>query len=158
MNINIYPARIRKISDGLHRITLRDCPEYAELANSQEEAIEKAHKWLLEHLQLRAANGLLMTPPSDPKRGDTLISIGAANGMKVFLHNYMIVSKITQADLARRLNVKPQAVSKMLKFGHDIRIATLASYMHALGLSMRVNLAPLELPVETVSVQTSVPA
>ncbi len=45
---------------------------------------------------------------------------------------------ITQEELARRLNTKKSAISRMENHSEDIRLSTLRNYVKALGLNLRV--------------------
>ncbi|WP_157891958.1 helix-turn-helix domain-containing protein [Frankia alni] len=56
------------------------------------------------------------------------------------LHAALRASGINQADLARRLGVRRSAVNQVFKGDGNVRISTVAQYLHALGFELGVQL------------------
>lgn len=61
--------------------------------------------------------------------------------MLVALHRAFDASGLrTQAELARRLNVRKSAVSQVFRGDGNVRVNTLAEYLFAMGFELEVNL------------------
>ena len=63
--------------------------------------------------------------------------------------------KVTRAELARRLDVSPAYVTKLLSGTQNLTLATLADAFFELGRSLRVSYGP---PTERIVVQTESPS
>jgi transcriptional regulator with XRE-family HTH domain len=50
------------------------------------------------------------------------------------------ISGITRTELARRVGVTPGAVSIVLSKPHNMRIRTFVWYLHAMGMSVNIDL------------------
>lgn len=50
------------------------------------------------------------------------------------------IAGITRAELARRLGVTPGAISITLSKPHNMRIRTFVRYLHAMGMSVNIDL------------------
>ncbi len=48
---------------------------------------------------------------------------------------------VTQEELARRLNTKKSAISRIENHAKDIKLSTLESFVHAVGKTLRLEIA-----------------
>ena len=62
-----------------------------------------------------------------------LIELPASVFAKVLLLNEMIEQNVSNAELARRINAKPQEVQRITNLGHITKIDTIAKAITALG-------------------------
>lgn len=58
------------------------------------------------------------------------------------LHRYLAVAGITQVELARRLGVRKSAVNQVFKGDGNMRISTLAEYLHEMGFEVSLQALP----------------
>jgi transcriptional regulator with XRE-family HTH domain len=59
------------------------------------------------------------------------------------LHRGLDLAQIPQTELARRLGVRKSAVNQVFRGDGNLRISTLAEYLHELGLEIRIAAVPL---------------
>jgi transcriptional regulator with XRE-family HTH domain len=59
------------------------------------------------------------------------------------LHACLRNSPLTQADLARRLNVRKSAVNRVFQGDGNLNVNTIAGYLHELGSELRIEAIPL---------------
>lgn len=62
------------------------------------------------------------------------------------IHAALKESGITQADLAKKLNVRKSAVNQVLHGDGNLRTNTIADYLHELGLELAITTVPLGEP------------
>jgi transcriptional regulator with XRE-family HTH domain len=66
------------------------------------------------------------------------------------VHRAQRASGLNQVQLAKRLGVRKSAVNQVLRGDGNLRINTLAEYLHATGFEMTVELVPAGQPREQV--------
>jgi antitoxin HicB len=79
--------------------------------------------------------------PSKLQRGETLVSLPLSIAAKVLLLNEMLAQNIRPADLARRMNVLPQEVNRLLSLDHKTKIDTVALALLSLGRRFELSVA-----------------
>jgi len=133
-----YPANFEAAEEGGYVITFPDIPEAITQGEDIEDAkvhaadvLESALDWYLE-------SGQPIPAPSKPKRGQHLIELPASLSAKVLLVNEMVAQKIRPAELARRLQVTPQEVSRLIDVHHATKIDGIAVALKALGKTMEI--------------------
>jgi antitoxin HicB len=132
-----YPANIRP--DGkFFLVTFPDFPEAITQGDSIEDALIHAADVLESVMDHYTENSLPIPPPSKPKRGQRLIELPASYAAKVLLLNEMAAQKVRPAELARRLNVTPQEVTRLIDLRHTSRIDGIAVALKALGKTMEI--------------------
>jgi antitoxin HicB len=67
-----------------------------------------------------------------------VIELPASIAAKVLLLNEMIAQKVRPAQLARRLQVKPQEVTRLIDLNHTTKIDGIAAALKALGKTMEI--------------------
>jgi antitoxin HicB len=135
-----YPANFEPAEEGGYVVTFPDIPEAITQGEDIEDtklhaadALETALDWYLE-------DGRSIPAPSKPKRGQYMIELPASLSAKVLLVNEMVAQKIRPAELARRLQVTPQEVTRLIDVHHATKIDGIALALKVLGktLEMRV--------------------
>jgi antitoxin HicB len=76
--------------------------------------------------------------PSAPKRGHRLVELPASVSAKVLLFNELIGQKVRPADLAKRLSIPRQHVTRLLDPRHATKIDNIAAALKALGKTMEI--------------------
>lgn len=81
---------------------------------------------------------------SSTKKGARALSAARLRyqALKV-LHRSLAAAGITQAELAKRLNVRKSAVNQVLRGDGNMRLSTLAEYLHELGYELAIQAQPV---------------
>jgi antitoxin HicB len=132
-----FPANIRP--DGrFFLVTFPDIPEAITQGNDIEDAKRHGADVLESALDYYLEAGLPIPAPSRPKRGQHLIALPASVAAKVLLLNEMIAQKVRPAELARRLQVTPQEVTRLINPRHKSKIDGIAIALKALGKTLEI--------------------
>lgn len=135
-----YPARVARDGDGF-MVSFPDIPEALTGAATKEQALEMAADALTTAMDFYFEDRRLVPPPSMPKRGHVLIDLPPSLGAKVLLLNEMISQGTRPAELARRMNVRPQEVNRLIDLQHPTKIDTIAQALKALGKRLELSVA-----------------
>ena len=135
-----YPVNLKP--DGkLLLVTFPDIPEAITQGRNEGEAMEAARDALETALEFYFEASRTVPAPSTPKRGQRIVELPASLTAKVLLLNEMIAQRIRPAELARRLQVKPQEVTRLLDLRHKSKIDGIAEALKALGKTMEIRAA-----------------
>ncbi len=133
-----FPANFEAAEEGGFVITFPDIPEAITQGEDIEDAkvhaadvLESALDWYLE-------SGRPIPAPSKLKRGQHLIELPASLSAKVLLVNEMNAQKVRPAELARRLQVTPQEVTRLINPRHKSKIDGIALALKALGKTLEI--------------------
>lgn len=132
-----YPARFEPDGDG-YCVSFRDIPEALTSGATMDEAREMAADALLTAMDFYFEDRRPVPPPSKPKRGEELIALPMSASAKVLLLNEMIGQQIAPAELARRMGIRPQEVTRIMNLAHATKIDTLAAAFEALGKGLEL--------------------
>ena len=135
-----YPARIAR--DGASfMVSFPDIPEALTAAGTREAALEMAADALTTAMDFYFEDRRPVPPPSMPKRGQVMIDLPPSIGVKVLLLNEMIAQGTRPAELARRMNIRPQEVTRLTDLKHPTKIDTVAAALRALGKRLELRVA-----------------
>ena len=134
-----YPARVARDGDGF-MVSFPDIPEALTGAATKAQALEMAADALTTAIDFYFEDRRLVPAPSAPKRGQVMIDLPPSVGAKVLLLNEMIVQGTRPADLARRMNVRPQEVTRLTDLHHPTKIDTIAQALKTLGRRLELSL------------------
>ena len=135
-----YPARIARDGDGFV-VSFPDIPEALTGAATREEALEMAADALTTAMDFYFEDRRPVPAPSAPKRGQVLIDLPPSVGAKVLLLNEMLAQGTRPADLARRMNVRPQEINRLTNLRHPTKIDTIAQALRAMGKRLEMSVA-----------------
>lgn len=133
-----YPATFTNGDDGIV-VTFRDIPEAITQGDSYEDAVIMAEDALLTALDFYFEGRRNVPSPSEITKKDVAIHLPASAYIKVLLLNTMLEDRITQKELADRMGIKPQQVTRLVNLKHTTKIDTLACAFKALGKELCVN-------------------
>lgn len=136
-NIMRYPADIRPDGKFL-LVTFPDIPEAITQGKDLDEALMQGADALETALDFYFEAGRAIPAPSKPKRGQYMVELPASVAAKVLLLNEMLAQKVRPAQLARRLQVKPQEVTRLIDLNHTTKIDAIAAALKALGKTMEI--------------------
>lgn len=135
-----YPARVVRDGSG-YRVSFPDIPEALTSADTRDEALDMAVDALTTAMDFYFEDRRPVPPPSAPKRGHRLVDLPPSVGAKVLLLNEMLSQGTRPAELARRLRVRPQEISRLTDLRHPTKIDTIALALKALGKRLELRLA-----------------
>jgi antitoxin HicB len=133
-----YPAHFEAAKEGGFVVTFPDIPEAITQGESVEDALLHAADVLESALDYYIEEGLPIPAPSKPKRGQHLVELPASYTAKILLLNEMAAQKVRPAELARRLKVTPQEVTRLIDVHHTTKIDGIAGALKALGKTMEI--------------------
>jgi len=132
-----YPANFQP--DGkFFLVTFPDFPEAITEGDCIEDALIHAADVLESVMDHYIENSLPIPPPSKLKRGQHLVELPASYAAKILLLNEMAAQKVRPSELARRLKVTPQEVTRLIDPHHKTRIDGIAGALKALGKTMEI--------------------
>jgi antitoxin HicB len=133
-----YPVHLEAAEEGGFVVTFPDIPEAITQGESMGDALFHASDALETALEFYFEDRRPVPAPSKPKRGQPVVELPASLTAKVLLLNEMVAQKIRPAELARRLKVTPQEVTRLTDLRHTSRIDGIAGALKALGKTMEI--------------------
>ena len=133
-----YPAQFKAAEEGGFVVTFPDIPEAITQGEDEEDAMLHAADVLESAIDGYIEDGIPIPAPSKLKRGQHWVELPASYAAKVLLLNEMMTQKIRPADLARRLRVTPQEITRLIDIRHTSRIDGIATALKALGKTMEI--------------------
>lgn len=127
-----YPAIFTQEDDG-YVVTFRDIPEAITQGDSYEEALAMAEDALATAMEFYFEDNRAVPLPSKPQKGEVLVTMPISVWSKVLLLNEMLKQNVSQVELAKRMSIKPQQVTRIVNLEHTTKIDTLAQAFKALG-------------------------
>ena len=134
-----YPAQFEAAPEGGFVVTFRDIPEAITQGDTEEEAMEMAKDALVTAMDFYFEDRRNVPAPSAALSGERLVPLPPSVYAKVLLLNEFLDSRITQAELGRRMGVRPQELTRILDLGHATKIDTVADALAALGKQLTVD-------------------
>lgn len=132
-----FPAQFEPDGDGFV-VTFRHIPEAITQGDSLDEARSMAADALLTAMDFYFEDKRPVPAPSKAKKGEELVELPASVSAKILLLNEMLKQKVTPAELARRLNTRPQDVNRIVTLNHATKIDTIADALAALGKQLEI--------------------
>lgn len=132
-----YPALLDPEGDGFN-VTFRDIPEAITCGDNREDALEMAAGALLTAMEFYFEDRRPVPLPSAPEEGEVLIALPPSVWAKVLLLNEMLAQRVTPAELARRLNTRPQDVTRIVNLGHATKIDTISAALRTMGKEIQL--------------------
>ncbi len=133
-----YPARILRDGKG-YMVSFPDIPEALTGADTKEEALEMAVDALTTAMDFYFEDRRPVPRAVGAKRGQVLIDLPPSIGAKVLLLNEMIAQGTRNADLARRMHLRPQEINRLTDLHHPTKIDTIAKALKTLGRKLELS-------------------
>lgn len=135
-----YPATFTD-ENGVFVVTFRDIPEAITQGDNEAEALDMAQDALLTAMDFYFDDKRQVPPPSKPEPDERLIGLPLSVTAKILLLNEMLSQSVRPAELARRMNTKPQEINRLIDLRHRTKIDTIWQAMLALGKRMDFSVA-----------------
>jgi antitoxin HicB len=128
-----YPATFSADESGGFVVTFRDIPEAITQGDTESEALEMAQDALITAMDFYFEDRRPVPPPSKARAGERIIELPLSVTAKVLLLNEMVSQRIRPAELARRMEIAPQEVNRIIDLHHTTKIDRVAQALSALG-------------------------
>ncbi|WP_039913158.1 type II toxin-antitoxin system HicB family antitoxin [Cellvibrio mixtus] len=126
-----YPVIIEKDGNGFFA-RFPDIPEALTGADTKEETLAEAKNALLTAFEFYFEDQRTVPAASDGDYADW-VEIPLSVEAKVLLLNSMVEQRITQSDLAKRMDTTRQEVQRIIDLNHSTKIDTLDRAIQAVG-------------------------
>lgn len=135
-----YPAAFMQEDDG-YTVAFRDIPEAISQGDTYDEAVEMAEDALLTAMDFYFEDNRPVPAPSQVQDGEVLIGLPLSASAKVMLLNALLEQHVSQTELAKRMGIRPQQVTRIVNLEHTTKIDTLEQAFKALGKSLDFTVA-----------------
>lgn len=125
-----YPVKLEPDSGGFV-VSFPDIPEALTQGDTREDALEMARDALVTAFEFYFEDGERVPAPGDIT-GD-FIEVPASIAAKVLMLNAFIDSGLSQVELATRMGVKKQEVTRLFDLHHSTKIDTIQRALAAMG-------------------------
>lgn len=136
-----YPATFTVAPEGGFIITFRDIPEAITQGDDEAEALDMAKDALITVMDFYFDDKRPVPLPSKAKKNERLIDLPISICAKVLLLNEMLSQGVKPAELARRMNSKPQEVNRLIDLHRTTKIDMIWQAMSVLGKRLDLSVA-----------------
>jgi antitoxin HicB len=133
-----YPVRLRPEPEGSFSVSFPDIPEALTCGENVEDALRHAVDALESALDFYFDDKVAVPSPSRIKRGQYAVELPPSVTAKVLLYNEMIAQQVRPAEMARRLKLNRQEMTRMLDPRHATKIDSIAAALKALGKTLEI--------------------
>jgi len=133
-----YPINLEPC-DGGYVVSFPDIPEALTQGDTREEALAMGLDALVTSFDFYFEDNQHVPGPSDIT-GD-FVEVPASVAAKVLMLNAFIDSGLTQVELALRMGVKKQEVTRLFDLHHSTKIDTIQKALLALGRRLELQTA-----------------
>ena len=136
-----YPLKVWQ-EDNVYLAILADEDNWFGItqADSLEQLAEMADDLLITAVEMKFEFNQHIPDPTEINENQPFARMSTLITAKVLLHNEMIKQRITKAELARKMDLKPQEVQRLLKPRCNTKIDTLSYAFQVLGKRLNLNL------------------
>lgn len=134
-----YPLSIRRTERG-YMVRSLDFPERSGLAPSLQAAMEKGQIYVVDAIAARIA-ARQEIPSSSPAERRPVVHLPTLVAAKISLYRAMREQKISQSELARRLNCDPKQVRRLIDPNNSSRQEQLDAALAAVGRRLILTVA-----------------
>ena len=139
----VYPARLRRESQGEIIVSFRDIPECLTSGADEAEALFEAQDALEEAIAGRIDDAEIIPVPSSRKNGEHMVAVPTATAAKAALTLALRDSGLSIAEFARQFRTSEESVRKMLDPRHRTSPDRIGRALHLLGRQIAVELGEL---------------
>jgi antitoxin HicB len=135
-----YPVKL-KAEGPYFNVRFPDVPAAITYGEGREEALHHALEALETVFMYIFGTGEKIPLPSPLKRGQSWVELPPPVAAKILLHNEMVRQKVRPIELARRMGVPRQEITRVLNLKHNTKIETTAQALNALGKRLELRVA-----------------
>lgn len=138
----MYFYNVKLAKDGATVLaTCRELPEVASVGDSADEALSSVAEAIELAVQCRINDREVVPLCSKQYKGCRLVRMPARVMLKAQLHNEMLAQGVRKTELARRLDMHPPQVDRILNVRNTTRLDTLEQAFAVLGRHCEFRLA-----------------
>jgi len=130
-----YPVNIEPDGSSFF-VSFPDVPEALTQGETMEEALIMGKDALETALEFYFEDERTVPLPSKLKQGQHVIELSPSFWAKVLLLNEMILQHVRPVDLARKLSIRPQEVTRLMQLKHPTKIDTISNAFNAIGKTL----------------------
>ncbi|EHN6577328.1 type II toxin-antitoxin system HicB family antitoxin [Salmonella enterica] len=130
-----YPVVLMPDSGG-YVVSFPDIPEALTQGDTREEALKNALDALVTAFEFYFEDGERIPEPGEVN-GD-FVEVPASVAAKVMLLNTWVGSGLTQVDLANRMGIRKQEVTRLFDLKHSTKIDTIQKALATLGRRLEI--------------------
>jgi len=138
-----FPAIFEQDENGGYTVTFRDIPEAITQGETFDEAREAAQDALITAMDFYFEDNRSVPEASQAQANEEFIELPVSVSAKVMLLNEMVKKKIRPIELAHKMKIKPQEVTRIMSLSHATKIDTLANAFSAVGNRLELRLSNL---------------
>jgi len=137
----VYPATLTPDSqDGGFVVTFVDVPEAITQGEDRADALREAADCLEEAIANRMVTGLPIPSPSPARERQYAVPLPAQTAAKAALYIALQETKVTKAELAKRLQCDEKEVRRLLDPRHPSKLPRIEAALAAVGQRLVVGL------------------
>ncbi len=141
----VYPATLTPdVQDGGFVVTFVDVPEAITQGDDVPEALRHAADCLDEALAGRIRRRDDLPTPSPVRPGQYAVAVPAQTATKAALYTALRQTKLTQVDLAARLQCDEKEVRRLLDPRHASKLSRLEAALALLGQQIVIGVQPVK--------------
>ncbi|WP_147195992.1 type II toxin-antitoxin system HicB family antitoxin [Pantoea sp. CCBC3-3-1] len=125
-----YPVTLDCDDTGC-AVLFPDIPEAVTGGDTREEALAMAQDALVTAFDFYFEDRREVPPPSS--EGEAFVEVPASVAAKVLLLNAVVQAGVTNAELARMIDTRPQEITRVFDLHHSTKIDTIQKALSALG-------------------------
>ncbi|MDX6916525.1 type II toxin-antitoxin system HicB family antitoxin [Pectobacterium carotovorum] len=133
-----YPVNLDPDSGG-YVVSFPDIPEALTQGDTREDALKEALDALVTAFEFYFEDNQRIPAPGNIT-GDC-VEVPASIAAKVLMLNAFVDSGLTQVELASRMGVKKQEVTRLFDLHHSTKIDTIQKAISAMGLRLELVVA-----------------
>ena len=139
----VYPARLRRESQGEIIVSFRDIPECLTSGKDVGEALFEAQDALEEAIAGRIDDAEAIPAPSPRRNGEYMVAVPTATAAKAALTLALRESGLSIGEFARRFRTNEESVKRMLDPRHRTSPDRIGKALHLLGRQIAVEMGEL---------------
>ena len=133
-----YPVKLTPDPLGGYVVSFPDIPEAVTQGESEADSLLHAVDALETALDFYFEAHQIVPQPSRMKRGQRSVVLSASVAAKVLLYNEMLRQGVKPAELARRLKLPRQEMTRILDPRHTTKIDNIANALAVLGKQLEM--------------------
>ncbi|RAX01416.1 MULTISPECIES: type II toxin-antitoxin system HicB family antitoxin [unclassified Photorhabdus] len=135
-----YLVTLEPVEEGGYFVSFPDIPEALTQGDTREEALEMALDALITAFEFYFEDSEKIPLPSPVGRDDDYVDVPLSVASKVLMLNAFLDSKLTQIELASRMGVKKQEVTRIFDLRHSTKIDTVGKVALAIGHQLTLSI------------------
>lgn len=141
MSDKAYKATVVPNGEGGFIVSFKDIPEALTEISSMDEFQAVAKDCLITAIDFYIEDHRVFPLPENVDEGETnVIKLPISIMAKILLLNTMVLGDVRPADLARKMHIRPQDVTRIIDTNHVTKIDTIAKALSVLGKNMQVSI------------------